>query len=166
LNKKPSLLTIINSIVLLSALLFAFFYYLENNHPRTVYLDNVAVFSNFNLAKDLNTIHQKDLNLQKKRVDSFVTILQNTTKSSPNENLQKQFIFENNKLKEMGEYFTNEVSQQVWSRVNSYVKEFGEQNNYSIVFGTQGNGNIMYADKKLDITTAFIEFANKKYEGE
>lgn len=159
-------MTIINSVVLLSLLIFSFFYYLENDKPQTVYLDNVAVFSNFNLAKDLNATHQKELNLQKKKVDSLVAILQNTPESNPNENLQKQFIFENNKLKEMSEYFTNEVSQQVWSRVNSYIKEFGEQNKYSIVFGTQGSGNIMYADKKLDITNAFIEFANKKYEGE
>ncbi len=166
MSKKPPPLSIVNSIVLLAILLSLLFYYLENNKSQTVYLDNVAVFSKFNLAKDLNAIHQKDLNLQKKRVDSLVGLLQNVEQSNPDENLQRQFVYENNRLQEMGEYFTNDVSQQVWSRINEYIKEFGEKNKYTIIFGTQGNGNIMYADKELDITTTFLEFANKKYEGE
>lgn len=118
------------------------------------------------MSKDLDRTHQKDLQKQKKIVDSIIAILQDSDKKKPNEEMQRRFIYENNKLKEMGEYFTNNVSQQVWSRINLYVQEYGTENNYSIVLGTQGNGNIMYAQKELDITDKFIEFANKKYEGE
>ncbi|MFK5982274.1 MAG: OmpH family outer membrane protein [Flavobacteriaceae bacterium] len=131
-----------------------------------VYVDNVAVFSGFNLAKDLNSIHQKELKLQKNKVDSIITILQADPESNPTEQQQRQFVFENNKLKEMGEYLQNEVSQQVWNRINDYIQLYGDQNNFKIILGTQGNGNIMYGDKEVDITNAFIEFANNKYEGE
>lgn len=146
--------------------MFLLFNYLENKEPNVVYLDNVKVFSTFNLAKDLNTLHQKKLNSQKKIVDSLVTILKSKPEESPSEEMQKRFVFENNKLKEMGDYFSNEVSQQVWNRLNSYIKEYGEQNKYSIILGTQGNGNIMYGNPTNEITEDFIEYANKKYEGE
>lgn len=117
------------------------------------------------MSKDLNRTHQKNLQKQKKTVDSIIAILQSADQDNPNEEMQRRFVFENNRLKEMGEYFTNNVSQQVWSRINSYMQEYGVQNNYTIIMGTQGNGNIMYAQKELDITDNFIEFANQKYEG-
>ena len=117
------------------------------------------------MSKDLNKIYQEDLKKQKGTVDSIVEILQNPDNTGANEELQRRFVLENNKLKEMGEYFKNNVSQQVWSRINSYIEEYGQKNNYSIIMGTQGNGNIMFAQKELDITKDFIEFANMKYEG-
>lgn len=165
-KSKPSLLSIINSILLLGFIIFFIFSNLEDKNPQIVYLDNVAVFSGFNLAKDLNKLHQKELIHQKKKVDSLVGLLQADSKEEPMETQQRQFVFENNKLKEMGEYFQNEVSQQVWNRVNDYIQQYGKQNNYKIILGTQGNGNIMYGDKEVNITEAFIEYANKIYEGE
>lgn len=118
------------------------------------------------MSKDLSQGHQKNLGDQKRTVDSLLAILQDSEANIGDEELRRNFVFENNKLKEMGDYFTNNVSQQVWSRLNSYMQEYGAQKNYSIIMGTQGNGNIMYAQKHLDVTQDFIEFANKKYEGE
>ncbi|QQX76513.1 MULTISPECIES: OmpH family outer membrane protein [Aequorivita] len=118
------------------------------------------------MSRDLNRIHQGDLKKQKTTVDSLIGILQKTNAPSENPELQQLFIYENNRLKEMGDYFSNEVSQQVWSRINSYMDNFGKENDYHIILGTQGNGNIMYAKKEIDITEEFIEYANKKYEGE
>jgi len=166
LTIKPSLLSIVNSIILVSIVFFLIFSFADGKKPAIVYIDNIKVFSNFNMSKDLDKTHQKNLQKQKKTVDSIIAILQDSDQDKPNDEMQRRFVFENNKLKEMGEYFTKNVSQQVWSRINSYVQEYGAQNNYSIIMGTQGNGNIMYAQKDLDITDSFIEFANKKYEGE
>lgn len=162
---KPSPLSVINTIALISLALFFLYSYYGKANPGVVYVDNVKVFSSFNMSKDLDRTHQKNLQKQKKTVDSIIAILQSADQNNPNEEMQRRFVFENNKLKEMGEYFTNNVSQQVWSRINSYMQEYGVQNNYTIIMGTQGNGNIMYAQKELDITDSFIEFANQKYEG-
>ncbi|SRX75250.1 hypothetical protein AEQU3_02244 [Aequorivita antarctica] len=159
-------MSVINTIALLSLALFFLYTYYGKVNPDVVYVDNIKVFSSFNMSKDLDRTHQKNLQKQKKTVDSIIAILQDSDKNNPNDELQRRFVFENNKLKEMGEYFTNNVSQQVWSRINSYIEEYGTQNNYTLIMGTQGNGNIMYAQKELDVTQNFIEFANKKYEGE
>ena len=130
-----------------------------------MYVDNTILFSKFNMSKDLSKIHQRSLTDQKNTVDSILVKLQND-QNNQNVELQRRFVFENNKLKEMGEYFSSDVSQQVWSRLNSYIQDYGAEKSYSIILGTQGNGNIMYTQKGLDITADFVEFANKRYEGE
>lgn len=160
------MLGIANSVILTAIVIFLFFAFLHKKEPQIVYVDNVKVFSTFNMSRDLNRIHQGDLKKQKTTVDSLIGILQKTNAPSENPELQQLFIYENNRLKEMGDYFSNEVSQQVWSRINSYMDNFGKENDYHIILGTQGNGNIMYAKKEIDITEEFIEYANKKYEGE
>lgn len=129
-------------------------------------MDNVKLFSSFNMSKELNKLHQEDLRKQKNTVDSIVNILQKQMDSDSSTELQKQFVRENNKLKEMGEYFTGRVSQQVWDRINSYIVAYGKEKNYSIILGTQGNGNIMFGKETLDVTDDFIQYANWKYEGQ
>ena len=129
-------------------------------------MDNVKLFSSFNMSKELNKLHQEDLRKQKNTVDSIVNILQKQMDSDSSTELQKQFVRENNKLKEMGEYFTGRVSQQVWDRINSYIVAYGKEKNYSIILGTQGNGNIMFGKGTLDVTDDFIQYANWKYEGQ
>ena len=129
-------------------------------------MDNVKLFSSFNMFKEDNKLHQEDLRKQNNTVDSIVNMLQKQMDSDSSTELQKQFVRENNKLKEMGEYFTGRVSQQVWDRINSYIVAYGKEKNYSIILGTQGNGNIMFGKETLDVTDDFIQYANWKYEGQ
>ncbi len=138
---------------------------METKKDPIVYVDNVKLFSNFNMAKDLNQQHQSELQQQKNKVDSLVALLQAADEGADNAAQQQQFVFENNKLREMGEYFAGEVSQQVWSRLNGYMQEYGKENNYEIVLGTQGSGNLMFAKEARNVTQEFIAYANNKYEG-
>ncbi|MBX2828556.1 MAG: hypothetical protein KTR22_10340 [Flavobacteriaceae bacterium] len=162
---KKSIPTLVNSILLLGIICFISIYLLEDKREQIVYVDNVELFSNFNMAKDLNQQHQNQLQLQKNRVDSLVTLLQNVEQGTDYSADQQRFVAENNKLREMGEYFAGEVSQQVWTRLNSYMEEYGKHHDYQIILGTQGNGNLMFAEDARNITQEFIQFANNKYEG-
>jgi len=49
--------------------------------------------------------------------------------------------------------------------LNQYIKEYGESKQYKVVLGTQGNGNVMYAQKGIDITAEVLIYSNEKYEG-
>ena len=48
---------------------------------------------------------------------------------------------------------------------NQYIKDYGIQNNYILIFGVSGQGNIMYANDGLDATEEVIEYVNKRYQG-
>ncbi|MGE0567817.1 MAG: OmpH family outer membrane protein [Bacteroidia bacterium] len=60
---------------------------------------------------------------------------------------------------------TDRFDKLIVKQLNQYVKEFGEVEKYKIIYGTSGNGNIMYADSTLNITHAVTAFINQKYKG-
>jgi outer membrane protein len=72
--------------------------------------------------------------------------------------LYQEFQEENNKR-------TEEFETQTWNQINQYLKEFGKEKHYTIIYGATGNGSLMYADESKDLTKEVIEFINKKYEG-
>ncbi|MFD2433838.1 OmpH family outer membrane protein [Mesonia maritima] len=118
------------------------------------------------MFKDLSKSRNTQLKHQKKYVDSLASLLnKKASTATSGDDLKKQFIKENNRLNEMNRRYTKEVNAQVWNRLNAYMREFGEQNDYQLILGTRGDGNIMHAAKKLDVTKAFIKFANDRYEG-
>ena len=79
--------------------------------------------------------------------------------------IEVQLRANDQELKQKSDYLSTELSQQVWTRLNKYMTDYGQANNYKIIFGTQGNGNVMYAEEGLDVTNDFLLFANNNYEG-
>nr|WP_298320900.1 OmpH family outer membrane protein [uncultured Aquimarina sp.] len=144
------------------------FCFLSRSESNIVYVDNVTLFNGFNMSKDLGKINNEKITKQKKKLDSLYTIYsifkeqKNTEKAT---SLEIQLRSEDQELRKINEYFSNDVSQQVWNRLNQYIKEYGEANEYKIILGTQGNGNIMFAENGIDITEKILEYANNKYEG-
>ncbi|MBI3134278.1 MAG: OmpH family outer membrane protein [Bacteroidetes bacterium] len=58
-----------------------------------------------------------------------------------------------------------EYSLQIWNKLNAFIKSYGEENGYDVIFGAGGEGNIMYATENLNITTDVIAYCNNKYNG-
>jgi len=69
------------------------------------------------------------------------------------ESIQKQILEENKK-----------VTQTVINDINDYVKEYGKEHGYKIIFGASGGGNIMYADDSSDLTNEVLKGLNSEYE--
>jgi len=169
-NSLPPKIAMINSaLIVLLFVLFALFC-LNQPKPELVrYVDNVQLFNAFNMSKDLSKIHNDRIKNQVVLVDSLYKNFQLSIKNEEKEIILKReqlnFQKENQKLQEMQEYFSKEVSQQVWNRLNLYMKDYGTQYKYQLILGTQGNGNIMYADSIINITDDLLEYCNTKYEG-
>lgn len=56
------------------------------------------------------------------------------------------------------------TTQTVINDINDFVTEYGKKNNYDIIFGASGNGNIMYADKGTDLTQIVLQGLNADYK--
>ncbi|MEO9531944.1 MAG: OmpH family outer membrane protein [Crocinitomicaceae bacterium] len=65
------------------------------------------------------------------------------------------------KLDSIGDDFSNKV----WAQLNSYVQEFGSENNYDVIIGMKGDGNVMYVKDGANITNEVISYSNDKYNG-
>lgn len=120
------------------------------------------------MSKDLGKVNNKKIDLQRKKLDSLYTVYSIFSEQKNQEKAKETEIIlkkEDLELRRMNEYFSNEVSQQVWNRLNTYVEEYGKTKKHTIILGTQGNGNIMFAKEGIDITKEVLEYANNKYEG-
>lgn len=56
-----------------------------------------------------------------------------------------------------------ELSGKVLSKVNDFVKRYGEKGGYTIILATTQDGNIVYADQGIDITDEVVEGLNAEY---
>ncbi len=54
------------------------------------------------------------------------------------------------------------LREQVLSKINAYIQEYGKQHNLSIIMGATEMGNIVYADEVMDVTDDIIQGLNKR----
>lgn len=158
-------IVVIICVILLSITLYHFiFNKKEVSEHKIVHIDNAKVFSEFSFSKDISKIGLEKITPQKRIVDSIYNLLQTKDGKQKTNSIQKEFIAQNEKLSQLGEEINNQTNFQIWSRINQYVTEYGKLNNYELILGATGNGNIMYAENSIDITDDFIIYANSKYE--
>ncbi len=55
--------------------------------------------------------------------------------------------------------------QSLLKQINQYVKDYGEENGYDFIYGANGNGSLMYANERNDITADIVKYINNQYEG-
>ncbi len=170
---KSNIWSIVNSILLT----IVAYMIINNGKEKIVYIDNVKLYKQFNMTKELGEINEKKYASFLTQFDSLVNKLNDLEKKLMNQKkitknaeqeyilLKKNVIAKEEKIQNIRNQVQMEINKQVWERLNGYVRSFGEENNYAIVMGAQGKGNIMYSKEELNITDAFIEYANSKYEG-
>lgn len=56
-----------------------------------------------------------------------------------------------------------ELTAKVYTKVNEYLKRYGEQKGYAFILGANQYGNIVYAENAVNITDEVIEGLNKEY---
>ena len=164
--KKLKLLPIINLVLLIVGAICMVIFLSPKETPKQYgYVDNLTLFSEFNMVQDLQKTKLPALNVQQKRVDSLYQLLQQQTKEAAIQDLKQKMYVENSKLQNLGTEIKQQINSQVWERLNTYLEEFGKEKKVNLIFGIQGNGNIMYADDAYNFTQEAIQFANSKYEG-
>ena len=167
--KNNNILNSVNIVLTLGVVLFLAFYLTSLSEKKEyVYIDNIKLFNGFNMAKDMSDIHTKKIKMQTKKLDSLYQLFQMDIKSK-DENIiklsQQKVQKADEAVSTMKDYFSKEVSQQIWDRLNTYIKEYGKAQEFKIILGTQGGGNVMYGDDAMDVTSSVLEYANLKYEG-
>jgi len=164
--KLNNLHAILNSALLMGIIVAGIIYFSDDKQSMT-YVDNIQLFNGFNMTKDIKLIEEKKMNHKAKQLDSLYKMLQleKNQKSNQSKRLVMEINNQRDELQGIQENYKNNLSQDVWNRLNSYIAEYSENHEIEIVFGTNGNGNVMYAEKGIDITNEILEFSNNKYEG-
>ncbi|WP_299442703.1 OmpH family outer membrane protein [uncultured Aquimarina sp.] len=168
------------SLMALMTFISSFFYF--QSESELVYVDVNKLLDGYNRTKtERKTFNIKAVTL-KANVDSLVTNWQQELKNYEKERISmskkeielKQELLAN-KQQQINNYQQaiqkqiqeedQKITQTVINDINDYVKEYGKDNGYKLIFGASGSGNIMYADKASDLTEEILKGLNRNYSG-
>jgi outer membrane protein len=172
ISKKTSYL-----IFVLFILLFSFMVYDRVTRPKTGIIEIQKVYDSFQLKKELETKFKTTQNQRKKILDSlelelkylYASIEKQEKKDEEtikNFNIKKNFYMQKKQMNQEDDAaLSKQYDSEILTQLNQYVKDFGKENGYTYVFGTDGNGSMMYAKESVDISNEVIVYINNKYQG-
>ena len=163
-------------IVLIISVSFTLIYK-SNNESKTAYIDLQKTFKEFELKKELEAQLIKVKNQRQGILDSLefeLKVLSKELQSQKNADKNKiaifqtkreEFIAKKESFIEENENLSAQYDSQIFRQMNQYVKDFGVENGYSYIFGSDGAGALMYAKESEEVTKEVIEFINERYKG-
>lgn len=78
---------------------------------------------------------------------------------------QKQLYDYQQAMNAQAQQEDNKMTSEVVTQINAYLKKYGKEKGYNLIFAATDYGNIAYAAEGLDITDAVLEELNRQYQG-
>lgn len=156
----------------------AIYYLTGKNNLKVAYVKNIDLYNNFSLKKELENKLTTVKTQRKSILDSLLlelkvssSALQNADKRDEQQiksfELRKQnYLAKQKEFDEDNERLTSQYNQEIWNQINELVSNYGKQKGYAFIYGATGNGGLMYAEEKYDVTDELKEFINETYKGE
>mgnify|MGYP003575215987 CR=1 FL=1 len=126
---------------------------------KTAYVDIFKLVSEFELQKEYSEQAKKNIGREKEVVDSLI-FSEKLRDPAAGENLRSQ-LYSN--LYRKSEEANKEIEDLIWKRLNPYLADYGKEKGYEYIYGANGTGNVLYADKGQDITEDVIKYVNGRY---
>jgi len=161
----------------LNILLIAYIAYEKMNKARTGYVLIQDVFNGFELKKDYERKLKATKNSRQQILDSLETELKIMGKRIEAEQgknkedinvftVKRENYFERKKIfEEDNALQAKKYDNEIITQLNQYIKDYGKENNYTYIFGNDGNGSLMYGKEINNITKETIEYVNERYRG-
>lgn len=143
--------------------------------PRTqkvAFINTSKVFSEFKMKKVLESDFKKVENMRKEQLDSLLLelkLLNRNAKSLEDKSIleykKEEFTLKRDEFGKANDALTEKYNEQIWNQLNQYIKDYGEKNGYDFIYGASGDGTLMYASEKKDVTAEIVLYVNQKYDG-
>jgi outer membrane protein len=174
MKKFPLYIAVLAFVMSVTAVYFA------KSSSQLVYVDVNKLITGYDKTKVAKAEFEKKANVMKSNVDTLLANWQKEVKNyekeraslSPTELKLKQELL-GSKQQQINSYQEaiqskiqeedKKVTQTVINDINDYIKEYGKEHGYKIIFGASGGGNIMYADESTDLTEEVIKGLNAEY---
>jgi outer membrane protein len=143
---------------------------------RIGYINIQSVFNEFEYKRELEKELKGITGKRKFILDSLETNLKILNRKISSDKSDKALIAEFQILKEVylkkqsmfeeeEQEMVKQYDERIVAQLNSYVKEFGKEKRYDLIYGANSSGNIMYADSALDLTKDVTKYINEKFKG-
>lgn len=150
---------------------------------QQVYVDVNKLIDGYNRTKEVRAEFETKAKTLNANVDSLMVNWQDELKAYEKERskmtkkeleLKQQLL--SNKQQQLNNYQQaiqkqiqeedQKATQTIINDINDYVKLYGKENDYDIIFGATGAGTIMYASEMADLTDKVLEGLNKEFKGD
>ncbi len=169
--------------IVLIILSIGFTAWVKRSVPKIAYIKTEVVLENYEGMKDASKQFEQKRTEWKAALDTVSNELRleinnyildsasytKTEKRDKKEKirrLRQNLHVLNRKIKENAEGLDVEMTMEVLEQVNTYLKQYGEEHGYDMIFGTMDEGTIVYGIPPLDVTNEVLTGLNKYYLGE
>ena len=150
-------------------------------NDKTAYVDTTKLIQEFSEMKAVEAeFNERSIKL-KQELDSaargfqqevqeyqenMATMSQAERQATEKELMQKQQILQQQQQMKSGQLRqeSDQVVDSLITKVKDFVKAYGEENDYTYIFGSNESANIMYAEEGLDITEEILAEMNEGKE--
>ncbi len=159
-------------------LLYTFYRFdTRRNHKKYAYVQLETLRKDFVLSKQLDAELKNIVNKRKEILDSMKLDFQMLEKRVQLKGIANQedvqeyrlkrafFDEKENEFVEANNELESKYQEDIWAKINSYIKDYGQENKYEYIFGLNGTGSVMYAEEENDITSQLLIYINNKYGG-
>lgn len=164
----------ISSYIILIILIAFSIFWGSYKSKKIAYVNTNLVYDGFKLKKELETKYNTIQLTRQNLLDSIKFKIQYLSLKGDNLNdnekmtinqLQRSFLVKEKEFNEDNNTTASQYSDQIWKQINQFMEDYGKENNYDLILGATGQGNIMFAKEKDDISKNVLEYINKKYAG-
>lgn len=152
------------------------------NEQKTAYVDTTRLIQEYSEMKEVESEFTTKSDQVKGRLDSIARVFQtevqeyqknmNSLSTEERQATEQELMRKQQAIQQQQQMMGTQLRQEsdmvidsIINKVKDYVKEYGEENDYTYIFGSNESANIMYAKEGLDITEEILAKLNTSYTG-
>ncbi|HEY9185089.1 MAG TPA: OmpH family outer membrane protein [Salegentibacter sp.] len=156
-------------------------FFISCNEEKTAYVDTTKLIQEYQEMKDVEAKFNKKTETVKGELDSVASAFQaevqdyqskmNSMSQAQRQEREQQLMQKQQQLQQQQQQRGGLLRQEseaaidsIVEKVKNYVEEYGKENGYTYIFGSNESANIMYAKDGLDITEEVLEELNASYK--
>ena len=145
------------------------FVWLTNNachNIKAAYVNPAELMQGYHGAKAQHEVFQAKARDWQQRIDSLSTELQTLGQvpSATRAAKEQQLLHYREAVQQQAQQENQRLTQAVLAEINTYIKRYGKQHDYTFILGATVSGNIVYADDEANITDDVLNGLNKQYD--
>lgn len=156
--------------------LLSLFIYHNYFTTKIAYVDIPKVFNAFEMKKELQEKYKKTEIIRKRVLDSLSLELQILSKKIRADEKNKDLVYEfdlkredyfkrKNLIEQDNANLSAQYDKQILEQMSQYMLDYGKKHGYDLILGADGNGTLMYANEKMNISETITKYINDRYKG-
>lgn len=180
--KENNRMGVYKILIFVGLLLTGVLFYLHfSSQSKVAYIDTIKLLDKYQSMTDAKKIVDQKNKVLQSNIDTLGFELENSIKkyekdrtSMPaNEiklteellrNKQQQFIQYRDATTAKQKENENKITGEVISKLNEYIKRYGDKHNFQVILGGNASGTVLYAGTAIDITDEVIQGVNEEYK--